>query len=138
MVGLRIKLFGEFRVWRGEDLIENEGWGRQKTRTLLKFLLTRPGRAFSRDEIMDSLWPDTPPKSAEKSLRVTVSLLRKALEPNLERGSDSRFVLQKRPGYAFESHPDCEVDAWSFEEHRQKAEGFQRAEKYDEAIEEYR
>ncbi|MGH3088101.1 MAG: BTAD domain-containing putative transcriptional regulator, partial [Rubrobacteraceae bacterium] len=42
------------------------------------------------------------------------------------------------PGYAFESHPDCEVDAWSFEEHRQKAEGFQRAEKYDEAIEEYR
>lgn len=67
-----------------------------------------------------------------------MSLLRKALEPNLERGSRSRFVLQKRPGYAFDRHPDCEVDTWNFEEHRQRAEAAQRAGEYDEAIEERR
>ena len=62
MTGLRINLFGEFLVRRGEELIEPKEWGRQKTRSLLKLLLTRPGRAFSRDEILEALWPGAPPK----------------------------------------------------------------------------
>src|SRR3712207_3549801 len=83
---LKIKLFGEFRVWQGQNPIEGEEWGRQKTRPLLKLLLTRPGRAFSRDEIMEALWPDMSPEAADRSLRATVSLLRRVLEPDLERG----------------------------------------------------
>jgi len=137
VVGLKIKLFGEFQVWRGERLIESEEWGRQKTRSLLKLLLTRPGRVFSRDEILEALWPNTSPESAERSLRVTVSLLRRALEPDLEHGPDSRYVLQKRPGYTFDHHSDCAVDAWEFEKHRQRAEEAQGAGRHDEAIEEY-
>lgn len=43
MASLKINLFGEFRVWRGGDLIKSEEWGRQKTRSLLKLLVTRPG-----------------------------------------------------------------------------------------------
>ena len=122
VAGLKINLFGEFEVRRGEDLVEREEWSRQKTRSLLKLLLTRPGRAFSREEILEALWPGAPPEAAERSLRVTVSLLRKALEPDLERGSESRYVLRRRPGYLFERQADCRVDAWQFEHHRSKAE----------------
>ena len=136
MSSLNIKLFGEFEVRRGEALIE--GWGRQKTRSLLKLLLTRSGRTFSRDEIVEALWPNVSPQAAERSLRVTMSLLRKALEPDLERGSDSRYILRRRPGYVFDRDSDCEVDAWKFEELKNKAEVAQADGELDEAISAYR
>jgi DNA-binding SARP family transcriptional activator len=138
VAGLEIRLFGEFRVRRGEDFVERREWGGQKSRSLLKLLLTRPGRAFSRDEILDALWPGTPPEAAEKSLRVTVSLLRKVLEPGLRRGSESRYVLSRHPGYLFDRHPDCRLDAWEFEEHQKRAEEAREAGRLDEAIGEYR
>src|SRR3954470_21337751 len=138
MSSLKIKLFGEFEVWRREALIESHEWGRQKTRLLLKLLLTRPGCAFSRDEILDVLWPNTPPKAAEQSLRTTVSLLRKVLEPDLKRGSDSRYIIRQRPGYLFERTLDCEVDTWEFEELQNKAEIAQADGSLAEAIGLYR
>ncbi|MGF1473374.1 MAG: BTAD domain-containing putative transcriptional regulator, partial [Rubrobacteraceae bacterium] len=138
MANLKVNLFGEFRVWRGEELIKSNEWDRQKTRLLLKLLLTRPGYTFSRDEIIEALWPGASPEAAERSLRVTVSLLRRALEPDLGRGSDSRYVLQRKPGYAFDRRKDCWVDIWEFEERHSKAEAAQEAGKLDEAQAEYR
>jgi LuxR family transcriptional regulator, maltose regulon positive regulatory protein len=138
VAGLKINVFGEFRVRRGEHLIERREWSGQRTRSLLKLLLTRPGYAFSRDEILEALWPRTPPAAAEKSLRVTVSLLRKVLEPDLRRGSDSHYVLSRRPGYVFDRQADCWVDTWEFEEHQQRAEEAREAARLDEAIGEYR
>lgn len=100
-------------------------------------MLTRPGHAFSRDEILDALWPDVSPKAAERSLRVTVSLLRRVLEPDLERGSDSRYVLRRSPGYLFNCHAGCEVDAWEFEKYRQSARAAKEREELGAAIEEH-
>jgi len=138
MAALEIKLFGEFRVWRDGDVVGSEEWNRRKTRSLLKLLLTRPGYAFSKDEIVEALWPGVAPRSAEHSLRTTIGLLRRALEPDLKRGSESRYVLGKRPGYAFDEQADCRVDAWDFEEHCKRAEAALQTENSDEAIEEYR
>ncbi|MGF1471736.1 MAG: tetratricopeptide repeat protein [Rubrobacteraceae bacterium] len=138
MAGLNINLFGEFGVWRGEDPIEGEEWGGQKPRSLLKLLLTRPGHVFSKDEIVDALWPGVSSQSADRRLRITVSLLRKALEPDLGRGSDSRYVLSRRPGYSFDERADCEVDAWKYRELQQRAEAAQEADGLDEAIGYYR
>ena len=138
MTELKISLFGEFRVWREGEFIQSEAWNRQKTRSLLKLLLTRPGRAFSKDEIIDALWPGVSTGAADLRLRTTVSLLRRALEPDLERGSDSRYVRRKRPGYYFDRQADCRTDAWEFEEHQRNAEASSRNGKLDEAIQEYR
>src|SRR5215203_5151714 len=138
MAALEIKLLGEFQVWRDGELVRSEEWNRQKTRSLLKLLLTRPGYAFSKDEIVEALWPGVAPRSAEHSLRTTIGLLRRALEPTLKRGSESRYVLGKRPGYAFDVRADCRVDAWDFEEHRKRAEAALRMEDSEAAIGEYR
>lgn len=138
VASLKINLVGEFRVWRGGELIGSREWDRQKTRSLLKVLLTRPDHVFSKDEIVEALWPGVPPEAAERSLRVTVSLLRRVLEPDLGRGADSRYVHQRRPGYSFNRRADCEVDAWQFEKHRQEAEASRQAGRFDEAIRGYR
>ena len=136
MTSLKIKLLGEFGAWHGEERIEE--WGGQKPRSLLKLLLTRPGRAFSKDEIGEALWPGRTSEAADRRLRITVSQLRRALEPELGRGSESRYVLSRRPGYSFDERAECEVDAWRFEEHRQRAEAAHEAGELDEAIREYR
>ena len=131
-------MFGEFRVWRGAGLVGREEWGRQKTRALLKLLLARGGGVISRDEILEALWPGVSPGAAERSLRVTVSLLRRVLEPELGRGPDSRYVVQKRPGYLFDRDSGCEVDAWEFEERQRRAGEAREAGRLEEAIREYR
>jgi DNA-binding SARP family transcriptional activator len=87
---LRVQLFGEFRVWRGDAPIGSEAWGRQKSRSLQKLLLTRPARPPTREQILEALWPGASPEAADHSLRTTVGLLRRALEPDLKRGPDSR------------------------------------------------
>lgn len=138
MTNLKIQLLGEFRVSREEISVGPKEWGGQKPRSLLKLLLTRPGRVFSRDEILEALWPGVLPETAERSLRVTVSLLRRTLEPDLERGSDSRYVLSRRPGYVFDQESGCGVDVWDFEEHQKRAETAWNAGKLDEAIGECR
>ncbi|MGH3106435.1 MAG: ATP-binding protein [Rubrobacteraceae bacterium] len=138
MSRLRVQLFGEFRAWRGDTVIASEEWGRQKTRSLLKLLLTQPGRTFPREEILEALWLGTSPEAADHSLRTTVGLLRRALEPDLKRGPDSRYVLSKRPGYLLDRRADWDVDAWRFEEHRKRAEAAWEAERIDEAVEECR
>jgi len=138
VVGLKIEMFGEFRVRRDGHLVESSEWDRQKTRSLLKLLLTRPGRAFSKDEICDALWPGASPGAADHRLRTTVSLLRRVLEPDLGRGRESRYILQTPPGYAFNEGSDCEVDAWEFDEHRNRAEEDRLAGRLDAAVEGYR
>jgi DNA-binding SARP family transcriptional activator len=138
VAGLKIELFGEFRVRRGEDPIERREWDGQKSRSLLKLLLTRPGHAFSADEIIEALWPGVSPEAASRRLRITVSQLRRTLEPDLERGSGSRYVLRQRPGYLFGRQADCEVDAWEFEKRQNKAGAALQAGELDEAIDEYR
>lgn len=138
MTRLKVRLFGEFRVWRGEVSIGPKQWSGQKPRSLLKLLLTRPGRTFSREEIMDALWPGASPENAERSLRASVSLLRRVLEPDLERGPDSRYILSRRPGYLFDGGADCEVDAWVFEDHCKKAEAAWEEGNPGEAVEECR
>ena len=45
----------------GDTVIASEEWGRQKTRSLLKLLLARPGRSIPRDEILEALWPGASP-----------------------------------------------------------------------------
>jgi len=135
---LRINVFGEFRVWRGEDhFVGPNEWGRQKTRPLLKLLLTRPGHAFSRDEIIEALWPGAPPEAGEQRLRATVSQLRKTLEPDLKRGSDSRYVLRQSPGYLFDERSGCWIDALEFEERLERAEATQQEGNLEEAVAEY-
>ena len=135
--GLNINMFGEFRVWRGEDLIERKEWGSQKTRPLLKLLLTRPGHAFSRDEIIEALWPGVSPEAGERSLRAAVSQLRRVLEPDLERGSGSHYILSQSPGYSFDESSGAWIDTREFEKHLDRAEAARQDERLVEAVNEY-
>ncbi len=55
--------------------------GRARERALLAFFLTRRGQVAARDEIVEALWADAPPRNPVAALQTAVSRLRAALGP---------------------------------------------------------
>jgi DNA-binding SARP family transcriptional activator len=93
---LYIQTLGPFRIWRKGQEIERSAWGREKALHLLQLLVCRREHPMHREEILEALWKGTAPSTATTGLRVALSALRSALEPEREAGADSLFV--KREG----------------------------------------
>src|SRR5215212_1355281 len=89
--------------------------GGQKQRVLLAVLLTRPGRVVSVDALVQGLWADDPPRSADKTLQSYVVHLRRALEPDRPRGMAGMVLVTRDPGYLLRVAPG-ELDAARFAE----------------------
>jgi DNA-binding SARP family transcriptional activator len=107
---LRVEVLGPLAIFINGNSLPSKAWDRQKTRSLFKVLLTAPGRAFSSEEIIDIIWNNLEPQEAEKSLRSSISKLRKILEPNLRQGRLSSYILTERNGYAFNSSRHTRLD----------------------------
>ncbi|HUK56253.1 MAG TPA: tetratricopeptide repeat protein [Nitrospiria bacterium] len=135
---LRIELLGPLVIHRNGNPLPSKAWDRQKTRSLLKLLLTAPGRIFSPDEIIDLLWPALKAEEAAKSLRSAVSKLRKALEPDLRQGRLSRYILTERSGYAFMPSPDALLDTEEVQAALRQGREKQKGEQWEEALARYR
>ena len=84
----------EFRILGPLELVEDGrpvDVGGAKQRTLLAVLPLHRNRLVSTDELIDALWGERPPETAQKALQVYVSQLRKTL------GKDR--VLTRPRGY---------------------------------------
>lgn len=115
MSRLALYCLGTFRVERDGAMIAPDAFGTQKTRALLKLLLTARGHALTQDQLIEYLWMDLEPAAAGRNLRVAVSQLRRVLEPALPRGSHSRYILTTETGYAWNVAAAYELDADEFQ-----------------------
>ena len=84
--------------------------GPPKQRALLIILLTRIGEIVPVERLIELLWGASAPRTAEHSIQIYVSDLRRAFEPL--GGSD--VLVTRQPGYLLGVDPDS-VDAWRFE-----------------------
>jgi DNA-binding SARP family transcriptional activator/WD40 repeat protein len=83
--------------------------GGPKERAVLGQLLVRAGRVVSVDTLIDGLWGDDVPESAQSTLRSYVARLRRALEPPRSLGDGARVLVTEGTGYALR------VDSESFD-----------------------
>jgi len=90
---VRIHALGVFRVFRGDVPVDAREWQSKKARDLLKILLSRRGRATTREEIIGLLWPDAPSKASNR-LSVLLSTLRSVL--SVPDGRDEAAVVADR------------------------------------------
>lgn len=88
--------------------------GAFRQRALLALLLSEPNTVFSTDRIIDALWDEHGSGDRQNSLWVYVSGLRKALEPDREKGADPTILLTRSPGYLLDTEAG-EIDAVRFE-----------------------
>ncbi|MFC2081939.1 BTAD domain-containing putative transcriptional regulator [Candidatus Bipolaricaulota bacterium] len=134
---LEIKLFGRFEVLRDGEPIPEEAWGRRKTKTLFKVLLTNPGHVFTNDQLIDALFGGENVDKATENLYGRVSQLRRALEPRLKRGVDSTFILRAGQGYSFNADAAVEIDVIVFQEGVEEAATLAEAKEWMSAVERY-
>ncbi|MCL4426401.1 MAG: hypothetical protein M1553_13430, partial [Firmicutes bacterium] len=91
---LEVYALGRFQVLRGKREITARDWQKEKTKTLLKYLLVNLGRKLPVEVILETLWPAMEPKAARQNLAVIMHYLRRALEPGLARGEESSYCLR--------------------------------------------
>jgi predicted ATPase/DNA-binding SARP family transcriptional activator len=85
--------------------------GAAKERALLVRLLLDIGRVVSVDRLVEDLWEGEPPESANVSVRVHVSRIRKAFEA----AGVPKLLVTQHPGYRIDGARD-QLDATEFEE----------------------
>jgi DNA-binding SARP family transcriptional activator/ABC-type transport system substrate-binding protein/outer membrane protein assembly factor BamB len=101
---MEFRLLGPVEAVRdGRSLLLGGG----KQRALLALLLMHPNQVIARERLIEAVWPDRPPASADHSLDVQVSRLRKALAP------EERIITQAG-GYLVRADPG-EIDVARFE-----------------------
>ncbi|MBA2557261.1 MAG: winged helix-turn-helix domain-containing protein [Chloroflexi bacterium] len=93
---IRVQTLGAFRLWRHDTEVPRRAWGREKALQLFQLLLTSRGTSLHREQIIESLWPEASPGASSSGLRVALSSLRHALEP--ERSLRSGQGLVRRDG----------------------------------------
>ena len=81
-----------------------------KERTILACLIAHAGHSVPADSLVEELWADEPPRTAEKTLGSYISRLRRILE-----GASRASIDMFGEGYRLDV-PDREVDARLFEE----------------------
>lgn len=96
---LRLRLLGAFEAYRGEERIAPRTFRTRQALSLLKILLDERGRTVPRERLVGALWPDSDPDAGRHSLQVAVAAVRAALEPELRRGTASRYVVTEDRGY---------------------------------------
>ena len=101
----------EFRLLGTLEVCDADGRpidaGRPMQRALLAMLLLEAGRVVPVASIVDGLWGDDPPPSADNSIQGYVSRLRKALAPDAP-------IDRAGPGYRLTVAPDT-IDIVRFE-----------------------
>jgi DNA-binding SARP family transcriptional activator len=114
-------LLGPIRAWRGLDEVD---LGSPQQRAALAALLLREGAQASVDELVDAVWDDAAPRSAEKAIRTYVYRLRRVLEPE---GSVPQSVIATvGNGYVLRVGPE-ECDLAAFRQNLSRAEDARRA-----------
>ena len=112
----------EFRILGPLEVVDGDRripLGGRKRRALLAMLILRRQQVVSVDELIDALWGDDPPKTAEHSIQVYVSELRKALGGV---GEDGTVVVARHdPGYALDVPPSA-IDLYRFDVLRERGQ----------------
>lgn len=116
-VHTRFAVLGPVRAWRGGMEMN---LGTPKRRGLLALLLVHAGHLVAVQDIVDVLWGQDPPDRAVNVVQRHIGVLRRLLEPGLQVGSNSRWLVRGSGGYRLEVETDA-LDLLRFRALRRRA-----------------
>ena len=119
---LRVRTLGGFQTWRGAQEILANGWRREKARQIFQLLLTFRNAPLDRDQIIEYLWPEQDPASAQRNFKVALNALYGVLEPQREPGSESAYIIREGSIYSLRPGADLWLDAELFQTAVQEAD----------------
>jgi DNA-binding SARP family transcriptional activator/TolB-like protein len=113
---MKIYLLGPFKVSIDDLPIQESLWQRRKAKTLVKLLSLQPRHRLHREQLMEYLFPELDPESAAKNLNKIIHAARRALEPGLRSGADSRFIVTQDQQVILRAPGELWIDVEVFEQ----------------------
>jgi DNA-binding SARP family transcriptional activator len=105
-----IRTLGRLAVEVDGVVVEEAAWP-TASRRLLELLLSLPAGQATALQAAQLLWPRHLPRSARNSFNVALHELRKVLEPHLQSGSESHYVVREGRGYRLRlDQLDCDAE----------------------------
>jgi DNA-binding SARP family transcriptional activator/tetratricopeptide (TPR) repeat protein len=108
---LRVGVLGPLRVWRREAEVD---LGPVQQRVVLAVLALQAGRPVGRQQMINAVWGDTPPRNAVNLVQRHVSGLRRVLEPDRPGRAPSSVLTWTEAGYLLTLPPGA-LDLAEFE-----------------------
>jgi DNA-binding SARP family transcriptional activator len=114
--GLRLRLLGGFAVWVDGKPANDGAWRRRKVSRLMKLLALASGHQLHREHVEGLLWPTLDPRAASQNLHHTLYRARHALEPDLQRRAEPRFLRLRNDLLELAPCDSVESDLDTFEQ----------------------
>jgi DNA-binding SARP family transcriptional activator/tetratricopeptide (TPR) repeat protein len=111
-VVLRVGVLGPVAAWYGDRELPV---GQPRQQAVLGILAMRANRVISRGELVDAVWGQDPPASAEGGIYTYVAGLRRVIEPNRSLRGPGRVLVSSGAGYVLHLVPG-QPDAVVFEQ----------------------
>ena len=112
---LKVYFFGKFRVFLKDQEVPDKRWKSKKAQMIFKYLLFARCKGYLKKEfLMELLWPEEDPVKTAKRFHVALASLRKTLEPEIERGTRSAYILRSGDGYSIDIGDNGTVDIEEF------------------------
>lgn len=116
---LELRLLGSVELRRDGRPVDAPEWRRRRVRDLLSHLVLR--RPDSRERVAADLWPELDAEGQARNLRVTLTHLLRALEPD-RRGGDASFLVQPHGDTLLVHRGEWfDADVWRFDDLAQAA-----------------
>ncbi len=131
-----IRVLGAFRVERVGVVQSVSDWRRRSAKTLTKLLVTSPGHALHREQILDVVWPGVDVESALNSFGKALHAARRAFEPELQRRENSAFFRLVDSMLVFDTE-HVVIDADRFERMAEDALRHREIAAYESALKVY-
>ena len=131
VVPARFGLLGPLRVWRGETAVD---LGPLQQRVVLAVLALQAGRPVSRQQVINAVWGEAPPRNAVNLVQRHVSGLRRVLEPGRPERARSGMLVWTDAGYLL-TLPAGAVDLDVYEHELGRARAARTAGHLEEAAE---
>ena len=114
---LRVGVLGPVTIWNGNEELRV---GQPRQQAVLGILAMRANRVISRGELVDAVWGQDPPASAEGGIYTYVAGLRRIIEPTRSVRGPGRVLVSSGAGYVLHLVPG-QPDAVAFEQHLARA-----------------
>ena len=114
---LRVGVLGPVTAWFGGQELSV---GQPRQQAVLGTLAMRANRVISRGELVDAVWGQDPPASAEGGIYTYVAGLRRIIEPGRSLRGPGRVLVSSGAGYVLHLVPG-QPDAIAFEQYLARA-----------------
>jgi DNA-binding SARP family transcriptional activator len=109
---VEIRSLGAFQVVRDGEPVGLGEWQSKKARDLLKVLVTRRGRATTREQLCEILWPDEDPGPLLNRLSVALATIRSVIDPARRYPADHFLRADKASVSLDLNHVRVDVEAF--------------------------